>query len=124
MFHLAFQSARFQKDLLFYHLRLRCYVVVDLKMGEFQPEHAGKMDFYLSAVDDQLRHPSDQPTIGLILCKSKSRVVVEYTLRRSGSPLGVATWQTGAGELPASLRDSLPSVARLQEELQTAEESH
>ena len=109
-------------DLLFYHLRLRCFVVIDLKMEKFRPEHAGKMDFYLSAVDDQLRHPADQPTIGLILCKSKSRVVVEYTLRRSASPLGVASYQTTSGELPAPLRDNLPSVERLTQELRQAEE--
>jgi len=78
-------------DLLFYHLRLRCYVVVELKVGDFEPEHAGKMSFYLSAVDNLLRHPDDQPTIGLILCKTKHSLVAEYTLQGQQKPIGVAS---------------------------------
>jgi predicted nuclease of restriction endonuclease-like (RecB) superfamily len=97
-------------DLLFYHLRLRCYVVVELKVGEFQPEHAGKMSFYLSAVDNLLRHSDDQPTIGLILCKTKSRMVAEYTLQGQQKPIGVASYRT----LPARLRDTLPSPKQLE----------
>jgi len=102
-------------DLLFYHLRLRCYVVVELKVVEFLPEHAGKMSFYLSAVDNHLRHPDDQPTIGLILCKTKSRLVAEYTLQGLQSPVGVATYQ----RMPKHLRVTLPSPAQLEAGLGT-----
>jgi predicted nuclease of restriction endonuclease-like (RecB) superfamily len=102
-------------DLLFYHLRLRCYVVVELKVVEFLPEHAGKMSFYLSAVDNLLRHPDDQPTIGLILCKTKSRLVAEYTLQGLQSPVGVATYQ----RMPKHLRVTLPSPAQLEAGLGT-----
>jgi predicted nuclease of restriction endonuclease-like (RecB) superfamily len=97
-------------DLLFYHLRLRCYVVVELKVADFQPEHAGKMSFYLSAVDNLLRHPDDQPTIGLILCKTKSRMVAEYTLQGQQKPIGVASYRT----LPAHLRGTLPSPREIE----------
>ena len=97
-------------DLLFYHLRLRCYVVVELKVADFQPEHAGKMSFYLSAVDNLLRHPDDQPTIGLILCKTKSRMVAEYTLQGQQKPIGVASYRT----MPAHLRGTLPSPREIE----------
>ena len=89
-------------DLLFYHLRLRCFVVLELKIEEFKPEFAGKMNFYLSAVDDQLRHETDGPSIGIILCKGKNAVVVEYALRDSAKPMGVAEYR---------LSPSLPSPA-------------
>lgn len=95
-------------DLLFYHLRLRCFVVLELKVEEFKPEFAGKMNFYLSAVDEQLRHPSDQPSIGLILCKSRNRLVVEYALRGTARPMGVAEYQL-TSSLPQQLRDDLPT---------------
>ena len=105
-------------DLLFYHLRLRCYVVVELKAGKFKPEYAGKMNFYLSAVDERLRHPHDKASIGLILCKSKHRLTAEYSLRGISTPIGVADWKAPA--LPDSLRRSLPSVAQLEAELRAA----
>ena len=104
-------------DLIFYHLRLRCFVVVELKIEEFKPEFAGKMNFYLSAVDDLLRHPTDQPSIGLILCKEKNRVIVEYSLRDTSKPMGVASYELRRGALPEGLRDSLPSVERIEAEL-------
>jgi len=109
----------FALDLLFYHLRLRCFVVVDLKMKPFEPEFAGKMNFYLSAVDDQLRHPDDAPSIGLLLCKdSRNRLKVEYALRDVRKPIGVAGWQTRLVEsLPRKLRGSLPTIAELEQEL-------
>ena len=107
----------FYIDLLFYHLHLRCYVVVDLKVGEFQPEHAGKMSFYLGAVDNQLRHPDDQPTVGLILCKTKSRLVAEYTLQGLSKPIGVAGYRT----MPAHLRGTLPSPAQIEAGLGSVE---
>lgn len=105
-------------DLLFYHLKLRCFVVIDLKMKKFRPEDAGKMSFYLSVVDEQLRHPEDRPSIGLLLCKEKNRVTVEYALRSIKQPIGVADWQTElVNSLPRELRPSLPSVADLEREL-------
>jgi predicted nuclease of restriction endonuclease-like (RecB) superfamily len=104
-------------DLLFYHLRLRCYVVVELKAGKFKPEYAGKMNFYLSAVDQRLRHPDDQPSIGLILCKAKHRLTAEYALRGISTPIGIADWKTS--KAPEALRQALPSVAQLEAELRT-----
>jgi predicted nuclease of restriction endonuclease-like (RecB) superfamily len=83
----------YRLDLLFYHLKLRCFVVIDLKSGPFQPEYAGKMNFYLAAVDDMLKHPSDNPTIGLILCKGKRELVVEYALRNLATPMGIAEFR-------------------------------
>jgi predicted nuclease of restriction endonuclease-like (RecB) superfamily len=106
----------FRLDLLFYHLRLRCFIVIDLKIDDFRPEYAGKMNFYLSAVDDLLKHPDDQPSIGIILCKTKNSVIVEYTLRDTSKPLGVAEYRITAA-LPEKLRGSLPSIEDLEEEL-------
>jgi predicted nuclease of restriction endonuclease-like (RecB) superfamily len=109
----------FRLDLLFYHLKLRCFVVIDLKMGDFQAEFSGKMNFYVSAVDEILRHPDDQPTIGLILCRSKSRTIAEFSLRGMSQPIGVATHLIGK-ELPDSLKDVLPTVEQLEAELNNA----
>jgi predicted nuclease of restriction endonuclease-like (RecB) superfamily len=103
-------------DLLFYHLKLRCYVVVELKAGKFQPEHLGKLSFYMTAVDAQMKHPADGPTIGLLLCKSKNKVVAEYALRDKSQPLGIAEYQLSAS-LPAELQTSLPSIAQIEQEL-------
>ncbi len=98
-------------DLLFYHLRLRRYVVVELKATPFKPEHAGKMNFYLSAVDDLMKHPDDAPSIGLLLCRSHNRLQVEYALRDVAKPIGVAQWETKLVEaLPENFRGSLPTV--------------
>lgn len=83
-------------DLLFYHLRLRCFVVIDLKIEEFKPEFAGKMNFYLSAIDDQLRHANDSPTIVIILCKQRNEMIVEYALRDTAKPMGVAKYVLAA----------------------------
>ena len=105
-------------DLLFYHVRLRRYVVVELKATAFKPEHAGKMNFYLSAVDDLLKHPDDQPSIGLLLCRSRNRMQVEYALRDVAKPIGVAEWETKLSEaLPEDFRGSLPTVEELEAEL-------
>lgn len=104
-------------DLLFYHLRLRCYVVVELKAGEFQPEHAGKLNFYLSAVDDLIRDEGhDGPTIGLLLCRAKNRVVAEYALRDVHKPIGVAEIQL-TRLLPEGWQQSLPTVETIEAEL-------
>lgn len=117
--HVEVGDEDFYLDLLFYHLRLRCFVVVDLKMEPFEPEFAGKMNFYLSVVDDRMRHQDDAPTIGLLLCKdAKNRLKVEYALRDVKKPIGVAAWQTRLVEsLPKKLRGSLPTIAELEREL-------
>jgi len=117
--HLGVGDEDFYLDLLFYHLQLRCFVVVDLKMKPFEPEFAGKMNFYLSAVDDQMRHPDDAPTIGLLLCKdTQNKLKIEYALRDVKKPIGVAQWQTRLVEsLPKNLRGSLPTIAELEHEL-------
>jgi predicted nuclease of restriction endonuclease-like (RecB) superfamily len=114
--HLEVDGRDFYLDLLFFHLRLRCYVVVELKAGEFEPEHAGKLNFYLSAVDAQMRGEHDGPTIGLLLCKTKSRVIAEYALRDTHKPMGVAEYQL-VHALPARLEASLPSITQLESEL-------
>ena len=115
-YHLEVGGKDYYLDLLFYHLRLRAFVVIELKVTEFEPEHLGKMNFYLSAVDAQLRHPEDRPSIGLILCPVKNSVVVEYALRDTSKPIGVAGYTAGKA-LPPDLRDQLPSPERLEEEL-------
>lgn len=106
----------FYIDLLFYHLRLRCFIVIDLKIGEFQPEFAGKMNFYLSAVDDLLRQSDDQPSIGLILCKTKNRVIAEYSLRDTSKPIGVSEYRL-TSILPKELQNSLPDSTALENQL-------
>jgi predicted nuclease of restriction endonuclease-like (RecB) superfamily len=102
-------------DLLFYHLRLRCFVVIDLKIEEFKPEFAGKMNFYLSAIDDQLRHANDLPSIGIILCKQRNEIIVEYALRDTAKPMGVAKYVL-AGTLPSQLQNDLPTAEELARE--------
>jgi len=103
-------------DLLFYHLKLRCYVVIELKAGKFKPEHLGQLGFYLTAVDAQVKHPQDEPTIGLLLCKSKNKVVAEYALRDNARPIGVAEYQL-VESLPPELQTSLPSIEQIEREL-------
>lgn len=115
-YHLEVGDQDFFIDLLFYHVRLRCYVVIDLKATEFKPEYAGKMNFYLSAVDDLLRHPDDKPSIGMILCKDKNKFIAEYALRDTHKPIGVAEYIT-AQSLPEQLKGSLPTVEQIEEEL-------
>jgi predicted nuclease of restriction endonuclease-like (RecB) superfamily len=116
--HLEFASHDYYLDLLFYHLRLRAYVVVELKAGPFEPAFVGQLNMYLSAVDDLLRHGDDKPTLGLLLCKSKDKIVVEYALRDLKKPIGVAGWETKIVEkLPADLKESLPTVEEIEAEL-------
>jgi len=117
--HLEVGGKDYYLDLLFYHLRLRCFVVVDLKMTEFQPEFSGKMNFYLSAVDDLLRHPMDAPSVGLILCRTHDGVTVEYALRNTGTPIGVAAFHV-TDALPVEMLDSLPTVQQIEAELSQA----
>lgn len=115
-YRLEVSDREFYLDLLFYHLHLRCFVVVDLKKGDFKPEYAGKMNFYCSVVDDQLRHPEDAPTIGLILCQTKDRILAEYALRDINKPIGVADYELTRA-LPAALVSSLPSIEDIEAEL-------
>lgn len=104
-------------DLLFYHLKLRCYVVIELKAGAFKPEHLGQLGFYLTAVDRQLRHEHDNPTIGLLLCKSKNKVVAEYALSDKTQPMGIAEFKLPES-MPIEWQNSLPSIEQIERELQ------
>ncbi|MDB5969060.1 MAG: hypothetical protein JWQ90_1510 [Hydrocarboniphaga sp.] len=103
-------------DLLFYHLKLRCYVVIELKGGKFKPEHLGQLGFYLTAVDRQVKSEQDNPTIGLLLCKSKNKVVAEYALGDKTQPMGIAEYKL-LESLPAELQTSLPSIEQIEREL-------
>lgn len=114
--HVEVGQSDFYIDLLFYHLRLRCFVVIDLKKGEFKPEYAGKMNFYLSVVDDKLRHATDQPSIGLILCQDRNHIIAEYALRGMDKPIGVSEYQLTRA-LPPSLQSALPTVEQIEAEL-------
>jgi hypothetical protein len=109
----------FYADLLFYHLKLRCYVVIELKVVDFEPGFLGQLNMYMAAVDDLLAHPDDKPTIGLLLCKSKNNVVAEYALRGYATPIGVAEWTTTfTASLPEEFATSLPSIEDLEAELE------
>ena len=103
-------------DLLFYHLKLRCYVVIELKGGKFKPEHLGQLGLYLTAVDRQVKSEHDNPTLGLLLCKSKNKVVAEYALGDKTQPMGVAEYKL-LESLPAELQTSLPSIEQIEREL-------
>jgi predicted nuclease of restriction endonuclease-like (RecB) superfamily len=116
-YHLAVSEHDFYIDILFYHMKLRCYVVIELKTGEFKPEYAGKLTFYCSAVDDTLRHEQDNPTIGLILCQHKDKVLAEYTLRRIDTPIGVSEYQLTRA-LPENLQSNLPTVEEIEARLE------
>ncbi|MBD3887316.1 DUF1016 domain-containing protein [Phormidium tenue FACHB-886] len=112
-FPIEVDGREYRIDMLFYHLRLRCYVVVELKIGDFQPSFGSQVNFYISAVDDLVRHPDDEPTIGLILCTSKSKTIVEYALRNLNTPIGVATHR-----FSKQIEENLPSVEQLEMELE------
>jgi predicted nuclease of restriction endonuclease-like (RecB) superfamily len=117
--HLDVGETDFYIDLLFYHLKLRSFFVIDLKKGAFRPEHAGKMNFYLSVVDDRLRHESDQPSIGLILCQDRNHIVAEYALRGADRPIGVSEYELTRA-LPRGLKSALPTVEEIEAELEDA----
>lgn len=104
-------------DLLFYHLHLRCYVVIELKAGKFKPEYAGKLNFYLSAIDTQLKHPQDNPSIGLILCKNKDKVEAEYALRDIKKPIGISEFKLTQA-LPKNFKSQLPTIAQIENQLE------
>lgn len=114
--HLELGGEDYYLDLLFYHLRLRCFVVIDLKAVPFKPEFAGKMNFYLSAVDDRYRHQEDQPSIGLIICKTRDKTIVEYALRDTAKPIGVSAYRI-TRSLPKNLKGNLPTIDELEAEL-------
>jgi len=111
----------FSLDLLFYHTRLHCYVVIELKVVDFEPEHAGKLNFYITTIDEQLRTESDKPTIGLLLCKGKDKVVAEYALKDIHKPIGVSEYQL-TQMLPDELKTSLPSIEEIEAELENGEQ--
>lgn len=115
-YHLEFDDEDYYLDLLFYHVKLRCYVIIELKNGKFLPEYAGKMNFYLNVVDDVLRHPDDAPSIGLILCKEKKALAVEYALRGTRTPIGVSQYQF-TEKLPEALKSSIPTPEQFSAEL-------
>lgn len=108
----------FYIDLLFYHLRLRCYVVVELKAEKFKPDHLGQLSFYLTAVDRQVKGEQDGPTIGLLLCRSRNKVVAEYALGSKTQPMGISEYRL-MESLPPELRSNLPSIAQIEQELAT-----
>lgn len=116
-YHLEVGGRDFWIDLLFYHYRLHCFIVIDLKVVEFEPEFSGKMSFYVSAVDDLLRQSGDNPTIGIILCKTKNQTLVEYALRDVNKPIGVSTYQL-QDALPENLQGSLPTIEQLEAQLE------
>lgn len=118
-YHLEVAEQDFYIDLLFYHLKLRCFIVIELKDGDFKPEYAGKMNFYLSAVDDLVKHRADQPSIGLILCKSKNNVLAEYTLKDMTKPIGLAEYRLTEA-LPEEIQTNLPTIEQLEAELAKA----
>lgn len=113
---LSVDNQDFAIDMLFYHLKLRSFVVIDLKIGKFLPEYAGKMNFYCNLVDAQLKHETDNPTIGLILCQNENRIIAEYTLKDMQKPIGIAEYEI-PNLIPTELKSSLPSIEEIETEL-------
>jgi predicted nuclease of restriction endonuclease-like (RecB) superfamily len=114
-YHLEVGNEDYYIDLLFYHLRLRCFVVIELKTGDFKPEYVGKINFYLSALDKQVKHPDDNSSIGIILCKSKNKITVEYALMDTTKPIGVSEYKI-VESIPEKLKTSLPTIEQLEAE--------
>lgn len=118
-YHLEIAGEDYYIDLLFYHVKLKCFVVVELKARKFDPKDAGQLNFYLSAVDDLLRDSGDKPTIGILLCKTKNNFIAEYALRDINKPMGVAEYETKLLEkLPKELKSSLPTIQEIEAELE------
>lgn len=115
-YHIEIGDEDYYIDLLFYHLKLHCYIVLELKAVKFKPEHAGKLNFYLSAVDDTLKDRTDNQSIGILLCKSKNRVTAEYALRNISTPMGISEYQITQA-IPNELKHSLPSIEEIESEL-------
>jgi predicted nuclease of restriction endonuclease-like (RecB) superfamily len=120
-YHLEVSDKDFYVDLLFYHLKLRCYVVIELKKGEFKPSYSGQINFYCSVVDDVLAHENDNPTIGLILCQEKDEIVAEYSLRNMSQPIGISEYEL-TEILPKEFVSSLPTIEMLENEFLKIEE--
>jgi predicted nuclease of restriction endonuclease-like (RecB) superfamily len=120
-YHLEIADNDYYLDLLFYHVTLKCYVVVELKNRKFIPEYAGKLNFYLSAVDSLLKRDDDQPTIGLLLCRDKNNIEVEFALRDVNKPMGVSEY-TLVETLPDNLKGALPTVEEIERDLQQLQE--
>jgi len=121
-YRLEVNGDEFFIDLLFYHIRLKCYIVVELKATAFKPEHAGQLNFYLAAIDAQVKAPDDNPTIGLLLCKTQNRLVAEYALSGIDKPIGIAEYEL-VRALPEPLLTNLPTVEQLENELSDWQES-
>lgn len=120
--HLEVDEKNYYIDLLFYHVKLHCYVVIEIKAKEFDPRDTGQISFYLSAVDDTLKSKDDKPTIGILLCKSKRKLTVEYALRKNLNPIGVASYETKlVASLPKELKSSLPTIEEIEAELKKQE---
>lgn len=115
-YHLEVGGEDFFIDQLFYHLKLRCFIVLELKATEFRPEYLGKLNFYLSAVDSMLRHEMDAPTVGLLLCRKHNQLVAEYALRDMNKPIGVSAYDLTRA-LPEELKGSLPTIEEIEAEL-------
>ena len=109
---LELEGTMYYLDLLFYHYKLRCLVVIDLKVGEFKPEYAGKMNFYLATLNHTLKHPTDEPSVGIILCHEKKHLTTQYALEGITRPIGVSTYTT---QLPPALQESLPTPEQFEE---------
>jgi len=120
-YHLEVSDKDFYVDLLFYHLKLRCYIVIELKKGEFKPSYSGQINFYCSVVDDVLAHKEDNPTIGLILCQEKDEIVAEYSLRNMSQPIGISEYEL-TEVLPKEFASSLPTIEMLENEFTEIEE--
>jgi len=116
---LTFDDQEFFIDLLFYHLHLRAFVVIELKAGKFKPEHTGQLGFYMAAVDDLMHKDGDNQTIGILLCKSKHKVIAEYALRNMSAPIGISEY-TLTKALPKELKTNLPTVEEIEQELNEA----
>ena len=116
-YHLEIGGEDFYIDLLFYHLKLRSYIVIELKTGKFIPEHASKLNFYLSAVDDLLKHKTDNPTLGILICKERNKVIAEYALRDINKPIGVAAYELTQA-IPENFKGSLPTIEEIENELE------
>jgi hypothetical protein len=119
-YKLEISEADYFIDLLFYHLHLRCFVVIELKAGKFKPEYAGKLNFYLSAVDSQLKHGTDHPSIGMLLCRTKDKLEVEYALRDLNKPIGVSAFEL-LNAIPESLKNQLPTAEEMEMSLMNDE---
>lgn len=122
-YHIEVGNEDYYIDLLFYHIKLKCYVVIELKAGKFKPEFAGKLNFYLSAVDDKLKEESDNPSIGIILCKTKDKLTAEYALRNLASPISINEYML-VESIPENMKTSLPTIEELEAELAEIEKEN